>query len=437
MNKVKCLLLILFSLLILMKQPLSVDGKVIQAETNFNFGVFPKSSENADFPSQWTEIDFRPKYEKEFSTKINTFFQGKFRHNFNSKIRNRYILNEGYLDLYTDNFDARVGKQIISWGRADSFKPTDHFKIYDYTDIAKQDEEGIPAVKINYFMNGYDLEGVFVPVFTKHHIDYSGDNRWNPLSSQAFPENYSINFTEDNSLEPDENNFPVQFGFRLNHRGKKFDYAFSYSEVYDRTPVSIKISQKSTNNITNEMLYIVQPVYSKLKTIGFDWETFLSEFGLRGELAYNLTEDPDSVKPDIDDPYFQLVTGVDRTFNRIIGNTNLFILIQYALDKEVTLHGENNQVEHSFKHFFRQMILVNSEFKRDELKKFIIKGMYDLEKRDYILQPEIKIVSSFSRNNRMAKEIFLRADILSGRAGTFFGTFNKNDRIEIGINIYF
>ncbi|MEW6088287.1 MAG: DUF1302 family protein [bacterium] len=438
MNKIKKYILLTFFISsFLAKQFILAEEKLFQGEINFDFGVFSKNPGNTAFPSRWFEIDFRPKYEKEFSQRINTFFQGKLRHNFNSEIRNRYILNEGYFDFYTGKFDVRLGKQVISWGRADSLKPTDHFKIYDYSDLAKQDEEGIPAVKIDYFLNGYDLEGIFVPVFVKHHFDYSRENRWNPLSYQAFPGNYRVIFEEDNSLDPSRNISSSQFGFRLNRQGKKIDYAFSYSAAYDKMPVSIKTNLKSVNNNTNEAIYNIQPFYSGLKTVGFDWETFLYEFGFRGEMAYSFTKDKKGQRSDIDDPYFQLVTGVDKTFYRVIYDINLFVILQYALDKEFPIHGEENQVEHGFRHFFRQMVLLNSEFKRDELKKFIIKGMYDLEKKDYILQPELKIVSSFGRESRFSKEIYLKADVLAGRTGTFFGAFGKNDRVEAGVNLYF
>lgn len=255
-KELKDIIFVILISLIIVKQPLLAAGKIIQGEANFNFNVFP---ENTVFPSKWIEIDFRPKYEKELSSQINTFFQGKLRHNFNSKIRDRYVLNEGYFDFYTDKYGMRLGKQIISWGRADSFKPTDHLKIYDYTDLTKQDEEGIPAFKINYFFREFDLEGVFVPVFVKHYFYYSGDNRWNPLSHQAFPENYRISFIEDNSLDPSENISSAQFGLRLNHQGEEINYAFSYSAAYDKTPVSINTSFRSINNDPNEMFYTVQP----------------------------------------------------------------------------------------------------------------------------------------------------------------------------------
>ncbi|MFH1288112.1 MAG: hypothetical protein ABII25_05390 [bacterium] len=98
-----------------------------------------------------TEVDFSPKLENKFSPSIHSYFEGKLRHNFSDEIRNRYILNEGYFDFYLDKFDVRIGRQIIPWGRADSFKPTDQFKIYDYTDFTKQDEEGIFSLKMDYF----------------------------------------------------------------------------------------------------------------------------------------------------------------------------------------------------------------------------------------------------------------------------------------------
>ncbi|MFH1288113.1 MAG: hypothetical protein ABII25_05395 [bacterium] len=237
---------------------------------------------------------------------------------------------------------------------------------------------------------------------------------------------FKIKYEENTSNEPE---IP-QFGFRLNHQGSGFDYAVSYSVTYDRTPVYIDGYLKSAD-------YIIQPKYSKLHVIGFDWAAFLSDYGLRGEMAYTFTKDRKGEKADIDDPYFQLVSGIDHTFDRVIAQINIFILVEYVLDKELPKKGKENQVEHSLKHFLRQGIVLNSEFKKDDTKKLNIKWTYNLEKKDYLIQPEFKFIPPQKTTSKASKEVYVRADILSGRDGTFFGTFRKNDKIEAGIKVFF
>ncbi|MDD5772499.1 MAG: hypothetical protein PHX78_03435 [bacterium] len=394
--------------------------------------------ENDGFSRKWPEIDFRPKYENGFSSGIHGYFEGKLRYNFSDKIRNRYILNEGYFDLYLNDLDIRLGRQIISWGRADTFKPTDQFKIYDYTDFTKQDEEGILALKADFFSPGFELEGVFVPEFTKNYIVYSEKNRWLPLTLPSnIPSNFKIRDEEDASGEPEPDLSSLQYGFRLNHEGRGFDYAVSYSVTYDHTPVYLDGYLKSIDTTANEAVYAVKPEYSRIQTIGFDWATFLSEYGLRGEMAYTLTKDRKGEKKDIDDPYFEMVSGIDHTFERVIGRINIFILAEYVLDREMPVRGDENQVENGLKHFLRQGIIINSEFKKDDTKKLNVKWIYNLEKRDYLLQPEFKFIPPQKNSSRTSKEIYIRADVLSGRIGTFFGTFRKNDKVEAGIKVYF
>lgn len=317
------------------------DNK-IGADLDFRFG-------------HCTEVDFRPKLESDFSSNTHGYFEGKLRRNFSDEVRNRYILNEGYFDFYLNDVDIRLGRQIISWGRADSFKPTDQFKIYDCTDFTRLDEEGDFSLKIDYFCLDLEMEGV------------------GNLSSN-------------------------QFGFRLNHEGEKIDYAVSYSTTYGRTPIFLRMPAASAD--------------SALNVLGFDWATFLFDYGLRGEMAYTFTRQ-----------YFQLVSGIDHTFDRVIGQVNIFVLAEYVLDEE--------------QHDLKQGVVLSSEFKSDDTKKLNVKLVYNLEEKDYLFQPEFKFIPPQKAAGKTSKEIYVRADVLNGRDGTLFGSFKEDDKIEVGIKVFF
>lgn len=79
-------------------------------------------------------------------------------------------LKELYMDLYFDALDLRIGRQQIIWGKADGVFITDVVSPKDLSDFVLPDFDeirlGVTALKADLFLDAFDLELVWVPLFT-------------------------------------------------------------------------------------------------------------------------------------------------------------------------------------------------------------------------------------------------------------------------------
>ena len=94
-----------------------------------------------------------------------------------------YRLREAYVDLYFKSSDLRIGKQIISWGRAEGAFITDILTPVDVTEFLTQDfadlRLGTPAIKYTHYFGSDYLQLVVNPAFQSNELP-AIDDRWFP-----------------------------------------------------------------------------------------------------------------------------------------------------------------------------------------------------------------------------------------------------------------
>ena len=86
------------------------------------------------------------------------------------QVRDLFLeLREAYVDLYAGPLDLRVGQQIIVWGRADAFNPTNTLTAVDWrvrSPIEDDRRLGNLAVRAHVQVaRVVRLEGVWVPLY--------------------------------------------------------------------------------------------------------------------------------------------------------------------------------------------------------------------------------------------------------------------------------
>ncbi len=81
-----------------------------------------------------------------------------------------FRMRELYLDLYFDNFDIRIGKQQVVWGKVDGVFITDIVSPLNLTEFLLPDFDeirtGVVATKINYYLGNSTFEAIWIPQFT-------------------------------------------------------------------------------------------------------------------------------------------------------------------------------------------------------------------------------------------------------------------------------
>ena len=129
-------------------------------------GKVPDKSE-AELKSGYGEACLRLKVRKpNFG---DAFAEVRFRrgYEFNDSL-SEVNLREAYVNAYIGSFDFRIGHQIVVWGRADGFNPTDNITPRNML-VRSPDEddrrEGNSLIRSHYNIHPFRLEAIWVPSY--------------------------------------------------------------------------------------------------------------------------------------------------------------------------------------------------------------------------------------------------------------------------------
>ena len=361
-------------------------------------------------------------------------FSTLLRQDFSEESRSQVYPYDGFLSIEREGWSLKLGRQFISWGRADSLRPTDVFKRHDFTDLIENREEAIDAVKLDLSRGPWTLEGVWAPVFNPDTISYRPENRWNGLPATAeVPGVGRVNLSFREALtQPAATLGSGQVGVRLSGSARGWDFAGMYYYGYDRVPTFTRRELAWFDPITQVAKITLAPIHKRIQVFGGDVATAISGWGLRAEASYTLTADLDPGISGVNDPYFRFTGGVDRTFSRLPVGESLSVILQYALDTEPRQPGPiDQQVVDPRLHPFQHALVVNTIWKYTEFIRLNFKGYVNLAQGDFVLQPEI----SWQPVDSMT--IVVGGDVLGGSPNTFFGQFRNNDRIRFRVSYDF
>lgn len=357
------------------------------------------------------------------------------RQDFSEEERSRVDAYDSFLNIEREGWSLKIGRQFITWGRADSLRPTDVFKRHDLTDLIENREAPTDAVKLDLGRGTWTLEGIWAPVFDPDVVSLRAENRWSGLPTTTdVPGVGPVNLTyrEDRRQRPPATLRSGQVGLRLSGAAQGWDFAGMYYYGYDRVPTIIRRELTRLDPIAREATITLVPIHKRIHVIGGDTATVISGWGLRGEAAYTLTADLDPGVVGNNDPYFRFTGGVDRTFSRLPVGESLSVIVQYALDSEPRQPGPLNEQEVNPRlHPFRHALVVNNTWKYTEFIRLSFKAYVNLEQADFVLQPEL----SWQPIDSMT--LVVGGDVLGGGRNTFFGQFRDNDRVRFRVSYGF
>lgn len=96
-----------------------------------------------------------------------------------------FRVREGYIDLYFEKSDLRLGQQIITWGRSDGTFITDIITPVDLSEFLTQDfadlKMGVTALSYTRYFGSDYLQLVINPFFRPNRVPEPGE-RWFPRS---------------------------------------------------------------------------------------------------------------------------------------------------------------------------------------------------------------------------------------------------------------
>ena len=376
-----------------------------------------------------------PSIEWDLTSSLFFHFATLLRQDWSEEERSRVYPVDGYLRYESDSWAIKAGRQFITWGRSDRFRPTDVFKRYDFTDLIEGRELATDAVKVDLFRGPWTLEGVWAPLFNPDIISYRSENRWNGLpASIEVPGIGSVGptFRQDPVQRPAATLGAGQVGARLGGSMGGWDFSGMYYYGYDRVPTYTTRMLTNFDPVGLQASVTLSPVHQRIHVLGGDFATAISGWGIRGEAAYTITAGLPPGVSGTNDSYARLTVGVDRTFSRLPLGESLVVIGQYAADTAPRQPGSFDQQDVDPRlHPFQQALLASVTWKYSDFLQLTFKGYVNLLQGDYLIQPEL------SWKPIDAMTFVLGGDVLGGGPNTFFGQFRENNRVRFRVSYSF
>ena len=367
---------------------------------------------NIGVASAWLKLD------KKLDSGIGLFAEGYLVNEdvFGDRI-DEHRLREGYLEGRNGNFDYRVGKQIIAWGRADRFNPTDNLTPRDATLLAgdiDEDRFGSLAAKGSWNFDAHtSVTGVWIPQFRPNVV---------PLPARP-----GVVYQENN---PDS---ARQWALKFDQSGKAVDWSVSWFDGFD---LNADISPGPMTTAGQ----VVNLDHHRIRVLGADAATTRGSYRYAMEVAYVRTEDPDGINPGIKNPFVYGVLGVERDY------PDNFTVIVQAFAREVMHYSDPEAITNPVARAFAvQQAVINSQYDRTQ------QGMsvrFDKKWFNETLEAELAAIALFNRDGYFVRPriIYMWTDSIKIIAGyeyfqgsdkTTYGLLEKNRTLYSELRWYF
>ena len=317
----------------------------------------------------------------------------------------QYLVREAYVDYAVSDWDFRVGRQILAWGRADRINPTDNLTPRNFKLLVPEDDDnrfGALAAKARFTFSDYSVTGIWLPDF-----------RANVL---PFPKLTGVSYNEE--IPGSHRSFATKF----ERSGKDLDWSVSYYDGFDLNP---DISVASAGPSGMKLLLS----HHRYQVLGADMATALGRYGLRAEVVYAKTKDRTGDDPFVKNPFFWGVIGAERTFLDYL-NVNVQYFVRYiskyqdpnsvanpllrpvALTQAI-VSNQRDQTQHGVT--FR----VSNKW-LNETVEVELAGMWDWTRHGYLLRPKV----IYAVNDKW--KVTAGADYYAGPDDSFFGRLKDN-----------
>jgi hypothetical protein len=353
-----------------------------------------------------------------------------------------FDLKEGWVEVATDNFDIRVGDQVLSWGSADGVNPTDVWNSSDLIDpfsAAKLPAQIIKLAIHPLALEHFIWEFVASPEFRPHRLpidtyDSAGssravsptDSRWliqSPRLASIAGVTVPVTYEVTGSNKPND----WQLGTRLRlMRLSKWDLSFSYSQTTYQMP-AIKTQVHGTFAPGLPVLISLNPNFYRVGTAGFDAAGSIGEVGVRAEASFR-----DAISPATSGARSQVTwatLGMDRSF--FFKKIELYLNAMFVFEDGSSVTSDPYALSvPNFEPWDRDLVL-NGEIRFSQKTKAGLRSVSSFLNNDGWLHPyaSSQLTDSF--------KVELAGDFFIGSQFGFFGQYADNNRITSDLTFNF
>jgi len=236
-----------------------------------------------------------------------------------------FRMREVYMDMYFKNFDLRIGKQQIVWGKADGVFITDIVSPLNLTEFLLPDFDeirtGIISAKIDYYIGNSTIEAILIPQFTPTTKPAPG-SIW--YIQPDFPAPTTFDWSKS-KIKPSLENSEAFLKFSTITSNIDFDVMGGYT--WDDNP-AMHVQRHfgmDTNSVPPKPVLTsltITPEHHRLYVAGGSFSTEIKGFILRGEGAYYngkyfQTEDMKAQDALVQKDYLNYVVGLDFSIGSV------------------------------------------------------------------------------------------------------------------------
>jgi len=356
---------------------------------------------------------------------------------------------EMYLRYSTPSLDIVLGKQIKRWGKTDQISPVDTLNPENRTEfiLPSYEDRKIPVwmADITFRKNDFFIEGVLIPFFEPSRFHYFGTdwalfshmkNDFKNSSLPSFLKSYfdSMHVKE---TEPDSGFDSFEYAVRIGGTIDRLDYGFTYHYANEDLPnfQNFPVKNLSLDNFGSAQSLVSNPgsliltkenietTYLRTSIVGFEFETTVSDFGLRGEAAVKdnesfLTGSLTSVR----NPSLFWVIGADY-----LSSNQWYFNFQFALQHIY-------DYDPSILYFESNTYTLTGEIKKDLVSDWLNASLQFtriLNDNSYYLSPRLRY--TYIKN----LEVMLGLNLFGGDEDSLLGRYNENDQVFINMKYHF
>lgn len=336
-------------------------------------------------------------------------------------------LHNAYINLAWPSCNLKVGNQIVRWGKSDGYSPLDNLNPEDLRDgIGGRREDrklAIPMVNLELHRGLYTLQGIFLPFFKKSKFDLLGSDwsLFDHMEEQIGP----LAIKEEDPSNTLQNS---EAGVRLSGTVRNFDYAFSYFYTHEDEPSLDSLAvppgfPASFESVTIRDLAVFAKAtnqeillrHDRRNIYGFEFETTLGDFGLRGDAAYTsrggfITSELKRIRK----PIFQYMVGADYN-----GPEAFYLNLQFS---QTFIQGYDDRIVFADDITSAINGTVSKEFLNGDIK-LEFRYFYDLSGEAALCNPK------FFFNYWQNFSIEVGAEFFDGSDETTIGLFRDNDQV--------
>lgn len=327
-------------------------------------------------------------------------------------------LKEGFVDFTAEKWDARIGRQVITWGLGDLIFINDIFpKDYEAFFSGRPMEylkKGVDGVKIGMYPSFVSAELIVIPFFEPNN--YPDDNRFwmfDPMSS----------VTNRKKKEPSTKTDNTEIALRIYRDVAGFDGSVYFYRGFSRQPSMLPDSMTAPTKIT--LFYPELSVYgASIQGRMFDGVISL-ETGF-----YDLRKDRDGTDPMTPNSQTKFLIGYQKQLWE-----DFTIGLQYFGEYMHDYSEYKKNLPSGFPEEKRYHDLASvrvTQFLIHQTLKLSLFSFYSPSDSDYLLNPEIKYNFSDSVWAAVGANIFG-----GGAEWNQFGQLDQNDNIYTQIRYEF